>query len=199
MPAMPEQPGITISALLLDRDGVINRELGRSVRTWQEFEFLPGVLDALRRLADLPAPILVLSNQSAIGRGWVSTRIVDGVHQRMIREVRSAGGRIDDVAVCPHAPEANCACRKPKPGLLLMMASKHRFDLRRAVMVGDSHRDVEAANAAGAIPILVRSGHPIPPSLEERLKNERTRVMPDLVAVAGAILTRSLLLPNGGE
>src|SRR5262249_20339064 len=149
MPLTLEQPGAKISALLLDRDGVVNRELGRSVRSWQEFEFLPGVLDALRRLVDLSAPILVLSNQSAMGRGWVSTKTVEDIHERMVQAVRSAGGRIDEVAVCPHAPEAQCSCRKPKPGLLLMMATKHRFDLRRAVMVGDSQRDVEAARVVG--------------------------------------------------
>jgi D-glycero-D-manno-heptose 1,7-bisphosphate phosphatase len=185
--------------VLLDRDGALNREMGRGVRSWQEFEFLPGVLRALRRLAALPVPIVVVSNQAAIGRGWVSADTVAGIHRRMLRAVRRAGGRIDDVMVCPHAPEAGCLCRKPRPGLLLGAAQKYGFDLRRAVMVGDSHRDVQAAQAAGAIPVLVRSGHAVPPDLEELLNRERVRILRDLPSVVDVIVDCVPFPLAGGE
>jgi D-glycero-D-manno-heptose 1,7-bisphosphate phosphatase len=182
-----------LSAVLLDRDGVINRELGRAVRSWEEFEFLPGALAALRQLALLPVPILVISNQSAIGRGWMSLEAVEGIHCRMLSAIQAAGGRIDEVAICPHAPETGCPCRKPRPGLLLETARKHGFDVSRAVLVGDAHRDVQAAQAAGAMPILVRSGHPIPLALERQLRRERVPVLPDLVGVAQALVTGVLV------
>jgi len=179
---------VDVSAIMLDRDGVINRELGHWVRNWTEFEFLPGVLDALKELALLPVPIVVVSNQSAIGRGWASAHEVEAINGRMVDVIRSAGGRIDDILVCPHAPDAGCACRKPQPGLLLMAAEKHRFDLSRAVMIGDLYGDVQAAQAVGAIPILVRSGHSISPDLEDLLNREQVRLVSDLVAASEAIL-----------
>jgi D-glycero-D-manno-heptose 1,7-bisphosphate phosphatase len=177
-----------VSALLLDRDGVINRELGRPVISWAEFEFLPGVLGAFRALAELPVPIVVVSNQAAIGRGWVGSETVDDIHQRMVRAIQEAGGRVDEVMYCPHVPDADCWCRKPRPGLLLAAAKRHGFDLARAVLVGDSYRDVQAAQAAGAIPILVRSGHSIPLELEEQLRREQVEVVADLGTVAEAIV-----------
>jgi D-glycero-D-manno-heptose 1,7-bisphosphate phosphatase len=191
--------GGRISGVLLDRDGVINRELGRAVRSWDEFEFLPGVFQAFQQLAVLEVPIVVLSNQSAIGRGWISSETVDEIHRQMIGEIRGVGGRIDDVMVCPHAPDSGCRCRKPQPGLLLDTALKHRFDLHRAVMVGDSHRDVQAAQLAGAIPVMVRSGHDIPPGLEEKLNGEKVKIFSDLGSAVEAMINGSLFPPEGIE
>jgi D-glycero-D-manno-heptose 1,7-bisphosphate phosphatase len=188
-----------ISALLLDRDGVINRELGRGVRCWDEFELLPCVIHAFQQLAPQPFPIVVLSNQAAIGRGWVTPETVAAIHRDMVRAIESAGGRIDDVLVCPHAPEVKCWCRKPRPGLLLEAARKYGFDLQRAVMVGDSYRDVQAAQAAGATPIMVRSGHAIPPKLEEMLIREQVSVVPDLVTAAEAIVRQMRVWAGGAD
>lgn len=183
-----------VSAVLLDRDGVVNRELGRSVLTWEEFEFLPGVLATFVRLAALGVPVVVVSNQSAVGRGWVEAPEVDAIHRRMVAAIRDAGGRIDDVLVCPHAPEDDCACRKPRPGMLLDAAAKHRFDLSQAVLVGDSYRDIQAALEADVFPIMVRSGHPIPAECEELLNRDRVPVVPDLAAAAEIILNGSPLV-----
>jgi D-glycero-D-manno-heptose 1,7-bisphosphate phosphatase len=176
-----------VSAVLLDRDGVINREIGRGVLTWNEFEFLPGVLHAFKGLAALTVPVVVVSNQSAIGRGWLDAETVDSIHERMVAAIRQAGGRIDEVLICPHGPDDGCHCRKPKPGLLLKAAQLHQFNLHSAVMVGDSYRDIQAAQAAGAIPIMVRSGHAISPKLEKRLVAANVLVAADLEAVAIAI------------
>jgi D-glycero-D-manno-heptose 1,7-bisphosphate phosphatase len=108
----------------------------------------------------------------------------------MVEAIRSAGGRLDDVLICPHAPEAGCACRKPQPGLLLEAARKHRFELSRAVLVGDSYRDVQAAQAVGAIAVMVRSGHAIPADVEVSLRGQRVPLAADLGAVV-TLLTGS--------
>jgi D-glycero-D-manno-heptose 1,7-bisphosphate phosphatase len=184
---------------LLDRDGVINRELGRGVRSWKEFEFLPGVLRAFERFTHLAVPIVVVSNQAAIGRGWLGSNVVVAIHRCMVQAIRAAGGRIDEVLICPHAPEAGCGCRKPQPGLLLKAAQRHRFDLRRAIMVGDSYRDIQAAQAAGAIPVMVRSGHAIPPDLEERLLGDKVSMVADLETVAEALTKGSPFSVAEGE
>ena len=147
-----------LAAIFLDRDGVINRERSDYVKNWREFKFLHNALAALRQIATLPVPILVMTNQSAIGRGIVSRSVVDAIHRQMQHEVAEAGGRIDQVFMCPHRPDENCACRKPRPGLLLQ--ALHQYDLPAAhtVFIGDSFTDFQAAQAAGCGSILVRSG-----------------------------------------
>lgn len=145
-------------AIFLDRDGVINRNRPDHVKSWPEFEFLPGALEALRNLARLGWPIVVISNQGVIGRGLVSCDTVDMINAQMIDEVRCAGGRIDAVFHCPHRPGENCSCRKPRPGLLLYAAHHLRLDLSCSFMVGDAETDVFAAQAVGCRPVLVKTG-----------------------------------------
>ena len=145
-------------AIFLDRDGVINRNRPDHVKAWDEFEFLPGVLEALRRLAGIGLPVLVVSNQGAIGRGLTTRAAVDEIHRRMAAEVRAAGGRIDDVLYCPHRPEDCCACRKPSPGLLLQAVERWDLDLAASVLVGDAEADILAAQSAGCRPLLVLTG-----------------------------------------
>jgi D-glycero-D-manno-heptose 1,7-bisphosphate phosphatase len=146
-------------AVFLDRDGVINRDRSDFVKSWAEFEFLPGVLDALQLLAATPYVIVVVSNQSAIGRGLVEMETVDEIHSRMLQAIQQAGGRLEAIYYCPHSPEVNCPCRKPKPGLLHQVAEELGLDLSRSYLVGDSVRDLAAARAAGVQPILVLTGH----------------------------------------
>jgi D-glycero-D-manno-heptose 1,7-bisphosphate phosphatase len=147
-----------MQAILLDRDGVINIERADYVKTWQEFSFLPGALGALQRLASLDIPIVVITNQSAIGRGIMEQAAVIEIHRELMREVKNVGGRIDAFFVCPHHPAAGCLCRKPKPGLLFQAAAQFGFSLAEAVFIGDATTDFEAAHAAGCRSILVRSG-----------------------------------------
>ena len=147
-----------LSAVLLDRDGVINVERADYVKSWQELQLLAGVLAALRRLAALPVPIAVITNQSAIGRGLVTAATVTAIHTQLSQLVGAAGGRLDGFFVCPHHPTANCNCRKPKPGLLQQAAHHFSFDLTHALFIGDAITDFEAARAAGCHAILVRSG-----------------------------------------
>ena len=146
-------------AIFLDRDGVINRDRPDYVKSWAEFEFLPGVLEALRQLAATPYAIVVVTNQSAIGKGLVSQAAVDGIHNQMLAAVDEAGGRIDALYYCPHHPQAGCDCRKPRPGLLMQAAGDLGLDLSQSWLIGDSLRDLQCAVAAGVRPILVRTGH----------------------------------------
>lgn len=146
--------------MFLDRDGTINRDRPGYVKRWEEFEFLPGALEALRRLADLGAEVIVVSNQSAVGRGLASHEAVEDIHRRMIAEAGAGGGRISKACFCPHAPWEGCGCRKPKPGLLVRAAEDLGVDLARAFMVGDAPTDMEAALAAGCRPVWIsRDGH----------------------------------------
>ena len=147
-----------MQAILLDRDGVINAERADYVKEWREFNFLPGVLQALQRLAVLDIPIGVITNQSAIGRGIIQHATVTEIHRALAQAVKNAGGRIDAFFVCPHHPADGCLCRKPKPGLLLQAAKQFGFALEEALFIGDSVTDFEAAYAAGCQSILVRSG-----------------------------------------
>jgi len=147
-----------MQAILLDRDGVINCERADYVKNWQEFQLLPGVLPALARLATVPIPIAVITNQSAIGRGIMEAAAVTDLHQRLHEVVTAAGGRIDAFFVCPHHPADNCRCRKPKPGLLQQAAQQFAFSLAEAVFIGDAMTDYAAACAAGCQSILVKSG-----------------------------------------
>ncbi|RIK39974.1 MAG: D-glycero-beta-D-manno-heptose-1,7-bisphosphate 7-phosphatase [Chloroflexi bacterium] len=147
-----------MSGIFLDRDGVINCERADYVKRWDEFEFLPAVLPALRSLARLDLPILVISNQSAIGRGLSSRATVDAIHQQARQLIQRAGGRIDGFFVCPHRPDEGCGCRKPKPGLLFQAAAAFGFALADTIFIGDALTDYQAAMAAGCRPLLVRSG-----------------------------------------
>jgi len=148
-------------AVLLDRDGVINFDSLHYILTPEQWRPIPGGLEAIARLNRAGVPVAIISNQSALGRGMVDRKTFNAIHARMLRAIEAAGGAIAHVAYCPHAPEDDCACRKPKPGLINDTLA--RLDLAdqagRVVMIGDSIRDVQAACAAGVAPILVRTGH----------------------------------------
>ncbi|MEZ4731884.1 MAG: HAD family hydrolase [Caldilineaceae bacterium] len=177
-------------AILLDRDGVINRERADYVKRWQEVELLPGVLTALQRLAALAIPILVITNQSAIGRGIVQAETVAALHEQLRTVVAQAGGRIDAFFVCPHHPADGCLCRKPQPGLLRQAAAQFHFALDQAVFIGDAITDFQAARAAGCRSILVKSGRQ-GAALAELLAGETTPplLVADLAAAVDLLLT----------
>ena len=176
-------------AIFLDRDGVINRERANYVKTWDEFEFLPGTLPALQRLATLDIPILVISNQSSIGRGLVSRDTVNTIHQQIRVIIEAAGGRIDDFFVCPHHPDANCQCRKPKPGLLLQAAVLFSLDLAECIFIGDAVTDFQAAQAAGCQAILVESGRQGTQLRNLLSISPNACIVPDLAAAVEMILS----------
>lgn len=147
-----------LECIFLDRDGVINVERADYVKDWGEFEFLPNALAALRKLAMLNVPIIVITNQSAIGRKATTLQKVTQIHEKMVTAIRTAGGRIDDIMLCPHHPEEQCECRKPKPGMLFRAARVHGFNLSNTLFIGDSITDAQAAFAANCHSLLVRTG-----------------------------------------
>lgn len=160
MPSTPASRyvGYTVAAIFIDRDGVINRNRDDYVKSWEEFEFIPGVVEALARLAERGHSVFVVTNQSIIGRGIVGRQTVDEIHERMMEEIEKRGGRIEAVMVCPHQPRDGCSCRKPMPKLFVEVGRRWGINLEDAYLVGDFSTDLEAARAVGCTPILVRTG-----------------------------------------
>jgi histidinol-phosphate phosphatase family protein len=144
-------------AVILDRDGVLNRRppRGEYVRDAAGFEWLPGSLEALRSFHEAGYRVMVASNQAGVARGQLTTESLEAIHERMRTEARAAGGAIDAIYYCPHDWDAGCDCRKPKPGLLFQAQRAFSLDLTRTYFLGDDERDLEAAAAAGAPALLV--------------------------------------------
>jgi D-glycero-D-manno-heptose 1,7-bisphosphate phosphatase len=146
--------------VFLDRDGVINRDSPDYIKSWSEFHFLPGSLEALRRLTRHGYLLIVVTNQSVINRRWVSTETLEDIHDRMRSAIRLHGGEIVDVLYCPHRPDEGCECRKPAPGLIFRAQAAHGIDLQTAGLIGDSAKDIECARKAGCgYSILVQTGN----------------------------------------
>lgn len=146
--------------LFTDRDGVINRNSPDYIKRPEEFEFLPGSREALRRLTESGFDIIVITNQSALGRGLMTPESLEEIHRRMIASIEAAGGRILDIFICPHPPGDGCRCRKPEPGLALDAQRRHQVDFSTAGMIGDSASDIECARRAGIqTTLLVRTGN----------------------------------------
>ena len=141
-------------AVFLDRDGTLIEDVGypRDPETVRLVDGAPEALAALRRAG---FALVVVSNQSGIGRGFVTREEAKAVHERFLRELRARGVELDDVRYCPHTPEDACTCRKPATGLLLDAARELGLDLARSFMVGDKPGDVEAGRAAGCRTVLL--------------------------------------------
>lgn len=169
----------------LDRDGVINRESKDFIRTPDDWTPLPGSLEAIAELSRAGWTLAVASNQSGIARGYFDEQTLEQIHDKMRAAVRAAGGELGRVVYCPHAPEAGCPCRKPRPGLLNQLATIYALPAREMIVVGDSLRDIEAALAVGARAYLVRTGNGA--SSEARLP-PGALVAEDLRAVARLLL-----------
>ncbi len=145
--------------VILDRDGTINQDSDQYIKSPAEWRPIPGSLEAIARLTQGGWRIAVATNQSGIARGLFDMSTLNAIHTEMHRAVGQAGGRIDAIFFCPHASDSNCECRKPRPGLLLEIASRFGVKLKGVPMIGDSLRDVAAAAAAGAQPWLVLTGN----------------------------------------
>lgn len=151
--------GAADKLIVLDRDGVINRDSDAFVKSPDEWIPIDGSIDAIARLSRAGWTVAVASNQSGIARGLFDRAALDAMHAKLARLVEQAEGRVDEIVVCPHGPGDGCDCRKPAPGLLFELARHYGRTLEGVPVVGDSLRDLEAARAAGARPILVRTGN----------------------------------------
>ena len=136
-------------AVFLDRDGVIIKNRPTYVRTWDDVEILPDVLPALARMTTRPYKIVIITNQSVVGRGLLSYRAAEKINQRLIDTIKKAGGRIDGIFMCPHKPDDNCECRKPRPGLIFQAADTLTLDLKHSILIGDALTDLQAGLNAG--------------------------------------------------
>jgi D-glycero-D-manno-heptose 1,7-bisphosphate phosphatase len=144
--------------VILDRDGVINHDSAAYIKSPDEWKPIPGSLQAIARLNQAGCHVVVATNQSGVGRGLFEMATLNAIHDKMHRALAQVGGRIDAVFFCPHAQDAGCACRKPRPGLLLEIAARFNVDLKGVPAIGDSLRDLQAAAAVGALPLLVLTG-----------------------------------------
>ena len=144
--------------VILDRDGVINQDSDQFIKNTTEWKAIPGSLEAIAKLTHAGYRVGVASNQSGIGRGLLDMGALNAINDRMYRVLAQVGGRIDALFYCPHAAEANCDCRKPKPGMFIDIAQRFNVDLAGVPSVGDSLRDLQAAVTAGAQPMLVLTG-----------------------------------------
>lgn len=144
--------------VLLDRDGVLNVDRSHSVRDRSEFELISGATEAVRLINDKGYRVVVVTNQACVGRGDLATDELDAIHRILRREIREAGGQVEDIYVCPHVDADECECRKPNPGLLHQAQQDHGFELADTFFIGDDDRDMRAAQNAGARPAVVRTG-----------------------------------------
>ena len=144
--------------MLLDRDGVINRNVADYVKTPEEWVPIKGSLEAIAKLCKAGWRIFVVSNQSVIGRGLATVDDVAKIHTKMQKLLESHGGQIEALFFCPHHPDDRCCCRKPETGLFEDIANRAKVSLKRVPYVGDTMKDIKAARAIGAQAILVRSG-----------------------------------------
>ena len=148
-----------IKTIFLDRDGVINFEKNYLFEI-DDFKFIPGVFEACKHFLKLGYKIVIVTNQSGISRGFYSEQDYQNLTEWMLNKFNSNQIEILDVFHCPHSPEANCKCRKPKPGMFIEAKNKHNINMSESWMIGDSDRDIVAATSAGIKnTILVRSGH----------------------------------------
>ncbi|GAB4181292.1 MAG: D-glycero-beta-D-manno-heptose 1,7-bisphosphate 7-phosphatase [Rhodocyclaceae bacterium] len=172
--------------VILDRDGVINQDSPEFIKSPQEWKPIPGSLEAIARLTQWGYRVVVATNQSGVARGLFDMDTLCAIHDKMVRAVSEAGGRIDAIFYCPHAEDDRCACRKPRDGMLREIGARYGTGLDAVPVIGDGLRDIEAAVAAGAQPILVLTGKGETTRLDPRLPGG-IRIFPDLAAAAAAL------------
>jgi D-glycero-D-manno-heptose 1,7-bisphosphate phosphatase len=180
----PKRP---VKLVILDRDGVINRDSDQFIKTPDEWRAIPGSLEAIARMNHAGFRVVIATNQSGVGRGLFEMSTLNAIHEKMHRALSQAGGHIDAVFFCPHTADSDCECRKPKTGMMKEIGVRFGVDLTGVPVIGDSLRDLLAAEACGAQPILVLTGKG-----EKTLRDggfpKNTVIFPDLAFAASALL-----------
>lgn len=172
--------------IILDRDGVINHDSDAYIKTVAEWQPIPGAIEAIARLYHAGWTVAVATNQSGLARGYYDEATLAAMHDKLRQLLAGQGAQIGLIAHCPHGPDDGCDCRKPRPGLLQQIAAHYRTGLAGVWFVGDSLRDLQAAVAVTATPVLVTTGKGR--QTAGQLLPEGTRVFADLAAVADALL-----------
>ena len=145
-------------AVFLDRDGVINRNLNKYVLSIESVQIIPRSLQAIANLVKSEYAVVIVTNQSAIGRGLITEEIAQNINSFILEKIQSANGIIDGIYLCPHHPKTHCVCRKPNPGMLIQAAAELNLDLENSWLVGDAITDIQASIAANVKPIMVGTG-----------------------------------------
>jgi D-glycero-D-manno-heptose 1,7-bisphosphate phosphatase len=175
--------------IVLDRDGVLNFDSAQYIKSPDEWRAIPGSVEAIARLNHAGYRVVVATNQSGIGRGLFDMGTLNAIHEKMHKALAQAGGRLDALFYCPHSGDSRCDCRKPKPGMLMEIGKRFNTDLAGVPCIGDSLRDLHAAEAVGAQPILVLTGKG-----EKTLRDgdfpNNTLIFPDLAFAVSALLAK---------
>ncbi|MFL2553456.1 MAG: D-glycero-beta-D-manno-heptose 1,7-bisphosphate 7-phosphatase [Candidatus Rariloculaceae bacterium] len=177
--------------IVLDRDGVINEESEAYIKTPAEWQPLAGSLEAIAELKKAGFRIVVVSNQSGIGRGLFTLASLEAINRKMTAAVTAAGGKLTRIYCCPHMPIDHCDCRKPRPGLLLQVAEDFGISLNNLPVVGDKASDLEMARRVGARPLLVLTGYG--QKTAASLVDESTETFSDLKSAAASLIAESVI------
>ncbi len=173
--------------VILDRDGVINVDSDKFIKRPEEWKPIPGSLEGIAQLNHAGFHVVVATNQSGIGRGLFDMTMLNAINEKMLDALAQVGGRLDAIFYCPHANEAGCACRKPKPGMFEEIGQRFNAPLRGIASVGDSLRDLQASAAVGAQPMLVLTGKGEKTQAQGALP-EGTQIFPNLAFAVKAIV-----------
>lgn len=180
-------PTRAVKLIVLDRDGVVNHDSDHFIKSPEEWRPIPGSVEAIARLNHAGYRVVIATNQSGIGRGLFDMSMLNSIHEKMYKALAQAGGRLDAVFFCPHTADSRCECRKPRPGMLLEIGKRFNVELTGVPCIGDSLRDLQAAEAVGAQPMLVLTGKG-----EKTLRDgdfpRNTVIFPDLAFAASALL-----------
>ena len=159
-------------AVFFDRDGVINKERTDYVKNTSELEIFPNIIEPIKKLKGAGFSIIVITNQSAINRGLTTHQKVSEIHSTIQEFLKKNGTHIDNFYYCPHKPDENCQCRKPKPGLFLRAADELQLNLKLSWMIGDSDTDIQAALAAGCKSLKISSNYELQDAVQEILNSQ---------------------------
>ncbi|MGV8898468.1 MAG: D-glycero-beta-D-manno-heptose 1,7-bisphosphate 7-phosphatase [Burkholderiaceae bacterium] len=180
--------------IILDRDGVINFDSEHFIKSADEWQPIPGSLEAIARLNQAGYQVVVCTNQSGIARGLLTMNTLNAIHQKMHLAAQEVGAEIDAIFFCPHAAADNCDCRKPKSGMFQEIAKRYEISLKGIPNIGDSLRDLQAGFNAGCISYLVLTGKGMKTQLDDGLPPD-TLIYPDLAAAVDGLLDATAATP----